>query len=1134
MKTQNRIGLMFAALTAAGLSVLCASDAEAQADVRLIRPNVMVLLDTSGSMEWRNGVENNQCFGGDGGTCNQCVLPGGGTTSICSPTCPVDQRRNRWTTALEVLTGDIGNFSCREVARTDNTQFSYDFNYPVPYHEPLSNGVPLWAAGAVQGQGLLDSYRESLRFGLMTFDNDFGIGLGPNDGQYSYGSNRGYRASGCVDAPVQVNVGIRRESASMVTDNVPGGLVSVGSPSADSTLLSQINATIQANLTGFRNPLNSLITSGPRPYGGTPVAGMLEDAYHYWTNHVDVRSPTGGAAGDPYFNCRARYNVLITDGKPNMDFGVSEPGGPVCDEAAGLCPYQHPTRTAMEMAATGGGSAPGVKTWVVAFNAADPATTSILGAIATAGGGSLITANDSATLRGGLDRLFTSFSQGTTTRTAPAFGGSSGSASSSASYQFNTSFAISGTATWEGVLERRRTVCEGSPPAPVEKAFDATQDDFGALLRLSARNAAGRGWGPRKLWSYVPTTFSTVPQLLGVVRASVSGDFTTALDSGLSPWTTGSATGGQRDATLAWLRGEPGTSRENTPLGDIYHSNPLIVSGPSVSLPDQSYAAFRARPLAAAGARRVPVTIATRETVLYVGSNDGILHAFDADTGEEMWGFVPPMLMPTLGQRTTGTRMWGFDGTPVSRDVIFSRNAGAPASGTDWRSVLVVGLREAAGGYMGLDVTDPRRPKFLWQFSDADLRSSTGTPMIATIRTTWPSGTLNERAVALLPGGSGAPAVTCTPTANVRPAPARSAVRWPGAGGTPRSAVRCWNGRSGQFVYVIDMETGLTIRKLGTGAGGLQPTGSPIIGSFAGHLAGEGSVTTRGYVGDADGGLWRLDMTVANPSSWSLDQMYDVFYDSAYNAGQPLISQPIVTVDRNGDTLIALGSGDVDLLEGTEANRVVMIREHDPDPANPTNPVDVTTHWMLRNNTNPDRGLLNGERLTGPLSLFNGVLYFGTFVPSSSTDACEFGFSRLWGVDQAQLDLTTVAGPNGLPLARLDIDGDPSTTADVVRVTRDLAGNGTLADDVNSVLFGVGVARRPACPSVSSVADPFFGGTRAFVNGIEGGDYRLVIQTGRGGVSAGGGGAQRTNVVTRRLASPSIEVRLESWATVFE
>ena len=46
----------------------------------------------------------------------------------------------------------------------------------------------------------------------------------------------------------------------------------------------------------------------------------------------------------------------------------------------------------------------------------------------------------------------------------------------------------------------------------------------------------------------------------------------------------------------------------------------------------------------------------------------------------------------------------------------------------------------------------------------------------------------------------------------------------------------------GEWVYVVDLKTGQLIRKMGTGAGGLTSTGTPIIGSFAGYLAGDGSV----------------------------------------------------------------------------------------------------------------------------------------------------------------------------------------------------------------------------------------------------------------------------------------------------
>ncbi|MBL8678343.1 MAG: hypothetical protein JNK05_04215 [Myxococcales bacterium] len=1131
----RKFGAGFGAITAALVSVIPAA-AYAQADVRLIRPNVLVLLDNSGSMEWRNGVQNDQCFGGDGGSCNRCVLPGGTEVPQCSALCPANQQRNRWVTAVEVLTGDIQNYTCRERNRDNSSVFDYDYNYVIPYHEPLSNGVPLSAAGAAQAaNGLLDTYIERLRFGFMTFDNDYCNGLTASYGQFSYAQDRQYRARGCMDAPVTLNIGGRRASSNLAMDPVAGGLISVGPPDADIAQMGQINARIQATITGYRDPMTSATIPAIRPFGGTPIAAMLEDANYYWSTHQDVRPPStagGMTSGDPYFNCRPRYNILITDGKPNMDFGVSDPSGPICDDANGYCPYQRPALTALQMAATGAG-APNVKTWVVAFNAMDTSTVAALTAISSAGSGRLLLANDAPSLRSALDTAFSTFAAGTTTRTSPAFGNSAASAGVAASYQFNSSFAIQAGAPWEGVLERRRSVCEGTPPAPVDKPFDPAQDDFGVLLQFAQRNAGARGWGARQLWSYLPAALNTPSLLRTTISSATFGTLRSNLDGAVPPALVGAANGTIRDAAFAWLRGDAGTVRETRPLGDIFHSNPLIVGAPTVSLPDQSYAQFRSRVLPAIGARRAPVTVGTRETMLYVGSNDGIMHGFNADTGEEVWGFVPPLLVPTLAQRVPSARLMGVDGSAVTRDVVYERSVGTPAQGADWRSVLLFGLRDGGGAYIALDVTDPYRPAFLWQFTDNDLRASYGQPLLTTIRTTWPSGMLTERAVALLPGGSAPASVACSPSTNPRPPSTRASVRFTGADGRPRASTRCWDGTFGEFVYVVDLKTGQLIRKLGTGPGGLMPTGSPITGSFAGYLAGDGTVTSRAYIGDADGGLWRLDLSQANPAAWSFDLAYDLFWDAAYNQGQPIVAPPILTVDRNGDLLIGVGSGDTDLLEGFDRNRIAMIRERDPLPEDPTNQVDIGAQWMLRDHADVTRGLSPGERLTGPMSLFNGVLYFGTFVPANSTDACQLGYSRLWGVDQVETDLGAAPSATAIPRGRLDIDGDTSTTMDIVRVTRDLAGNGTLDDDANSVLFGVGIVRRPACPNVQTTTDDFFGGTRQFVSGMEGGDYRLVIQTGRGG-TPGSAGAQRTNVVSRRLASPQLEVRLDGWATVFE
>ena len=82
-------------------------------------------------------------------------------------------------------------------------------------------------------------------------------------------------------------------------------------------------------------------------------------------------------------------------------------------------------------------------------------------------------------------------------------------------------------------------------------------------------------------------------------------------------------------------------------LGDIYHSQIVEVGAPSAntlytSTNQEAY--FRAKN----GYRTWANSLSTRERTLYVGANDGMLHAFDAQTGAERWAFVPPFIAGRL------------------------------------------------------------------------------------------------------------------------------------------------------------------------------------------------------------------------------------------------------------------------------------------------------------------------------------------------------------------------------------------------------------------------------------------------------------------------------------------------------
>src|SRR3954462_11492736 len=109
---------------------LLSSRAGAQADLNPPLPNVLLLVDTSGSMEYKTD----------------------GTAVSCSPgnTAGLNEK-SRWVDLVEVLTGTIDNYSCQTINRLDSgvgyrtSEYAlsgdpYDFRYPIPYHRPLSNG----------------------------------------------------------------------------------------------------------------------------------------------------------------------------------------------------------------------------------------------------------------------------------------------------------------------------------------------------------------------------------------------------------------------------------------------------------------------------------------------------------------------------------------------------------------------------------------------------------------------------------------------------------------------------------------------------------------------------------------------------------------------------------------------------------------------------------------------------------------------------------------------------------------------------------------------------------------------------------------------------------------------------------
>ncbi len=178
-------------------------------------------------------------------------------------------------------------------------------------------------------------------------------------------------------------------------------------------------------------------------------------------------------------------------------------------------------------------------------------------------------------------------------------------------------------------------------------------------------------------------------------------------------------------------------------LGDIINSKPIIIEDPAYSYSFDNY--FRSYKYAV-----------ERDPLVYVGSNDGALHAFlltdkyaeDGTTvlahgGEEVWRFYPKAVQDNL-RKADDDIHWDrcgdsychryfVDGSPIVADVYDSTE-------TKWKTMLVSGLREGGAAYFALDISygksfgytadTTKRSKYMWEFTDSELGQTWADPEI--------------------------------------------------------------------------------------------------------------------------------------------------------------------------------------------------------------------------------------------------------------------------------------------------------------------------------------------------------------------------------------------------------------------
>ena len=345
--------------------------------------------------------------------------------------------------------------------------------------------------------------------------------------------------------------------------------------------------------------------------------------------------------------------------------------------------------------------------------------------------------NQADVMKSGLTSAFAKIVSESTAATGTALSTPSANITSSGAVSYSASYD---PANWTGkVVASKASFSSGGTPT--------TTDQWDARALLSATSVTA---STRKIVTCCTAAGAGLPFTNSDLTGSSLDGRTYYASFGSVP---GVSTASQSVTNyIAYLRGDTAQEVKNGGayrdrsyrLGDIVNSKPLAVAAPSFPYYDvynPGYSAFKS-------------TYSGRKTVVYVGANDGMLHAFDGSTGasssgSELFAYIPSFTygssstaastgLASLGNPTF-THHYFVDGTPRQFDLDMSKTSGAASTAArDWRTVLIGGLGKGGKGYYAIDVTNPTAwtsetavaSKVLWEFTDSRMGYSYGEPSV--------------------------------------------------------------------------------------------------------------------------------------------------------------------------------------------------------------------------------------------------------------------------------------------------------------------------------------------------------------------------------------------------------------------
>jgi len=506
----------------------------------------------------------------------------------------------------------------------------------------------------------------------------------------------------------------------------------------------------------------------------------------------------------------------------------------------------------------------------------------------------------------------------------------------------------------------------------------------------------------------------------------------------------------ESDPVVNWTRGhdshegtKPGNLRPRpTVLGDLTYTAPVYVGPPNGVLTESAYAEFRA-------------VTRNRPSLVFAGGSDGMLHAFRAIDGIELFAYIPGEILTRLKQRT----IQQYSDRPLVGGPIVTADAFGefPACSTPpcWRSVLVGGLGLGGRSIFALDITNPgidmgdtnkeanaARMLFLWEFRHPHLGLTSTRPLIRKLS--------DETWVAIFGSGK----VT---------------------------------GKS--ILFVVDIANGDLLYKIETPS----TSGTNGLSSPAGWDADFDGSLDLVYAGDLEGNLWKFDFVQVsgdpndgnNPTVALSGKSLIKVSDPDSHRPRPITTVTLVSIKPDGELMVFFGTGAINEMADTSGSVYGIMDRGESWGTNPpltihtVDPIQhiddskdegPTTYRIISSSTVPDSPigwqlqLPRGEHLLQDPILNNHRIEF-----TSSAATNQSGYKNWFmGVDYRT--------GNSPASPYLDLNADGTLDSQDAFVDTNDDGGFTENDDLLPVgrLIGPGVASAPTSVTIAGGMDAVF------------------------------------------------------------